>query len=287
MDTISQVAALAATPLAGTEQARFFVASRFGDLDCLTATFRNHRYAPHMHDTYVIGCIVAGCEAFRVRGVQHYAGVDEIALVNPQEVHDGAPHGASYSYRMTYPSVELMGEIAAQVAGGRRVGVPFFPATTVRDPDGVALFAAAHRALEDGGDALAGEELLHRAYAHCVARHARIAPAALGAEPAGVARVKALLADRHADDLSLADLAAEARLSPHHLIRAFRRETGMTPHAFLLSRRIQVARARLRRGETPAAVAAATGFADQAHLTRAFKARVGVPPGAYRNAVLP
>jgi transcriptional regulator GlxA family with amidase domain len=50
---------------------------------------------------------------------------------------------------------------------------------------------------------------------------------------------------------------------------------------------VQVARAKLRGSDSLAAVAAATGFADQAHLSRAFKARIGVPPGAYRTAVAP
>jgi AraC-like DNA-binding protein len=100
-----------------------------------------------------------------------------------------------------------------------------------------------------------------------------------------VARVKALLARRYAEDVPLALLAAEARLSPAHLIRTFRRQTGFTPHAWLVNRRIEAAKARLRSGESPAQVATAVGFCDQAHLTRAFKARIGVTPGAYRQAV--
>ena len=84
--------------------------------------------------------------------------------------------------------------------------------------------------------------------------------------------------------MSLADLARLAGLPRHHLIRAFRRETGLTPHAYLVDIRIRRARERLRRGESPGAVAAATGFCDQAHLTRAFKARLGVTPGVFRAA---
>jgi AraC-like DNA-binding protein len=284
MDAITQAHALAETPLAGRESARFFAAPRFEGLDCLTATFRTHRYAPHMHDTFAIGCIVEGCETFRVRGARCYAGPGDVAAVNPQEAHDGEPHGAGYSYRMAYPSAALMRRIAGEVADRADVGVPWFPQTVIRDPEGFALFAAAHRALERGEDGLGGEEMLYRAFSHCIARHARIAPAATGAERAAVGRVKALLCERYAEDLGLAELAAEARLSPFQLIRAFRRETAMTPHAFLVDRRIQVARDRLRRNEPVAAVALATGFADQAHLTRVFKARVGVTPGAYRAA---
>ena len=110
-------------------------------------------------------------------------------------------------------------------------------------------------------------------------------PVPLGRERGSVARVKALLAQRYAEDLPLSVLAAEAGLSSHHLIRAFRRETGLTPHAWLINLRVEAAKAQLKRGETPVAVASATGFCDQAHLTRAFKARIGVTPGVYRAAV--
>jgi AraC-like DNA-binding protein len=61
----------------------------------------------------------------------------------------------------------------------------------------------------------------------------------------------------------------------------------MTPHAYLIDVRVRRARDLLRRGEPPAVVAATVGFADQAHLTRVFKARVGIAPGSYRRAADP
>ena len=156
----------------------------------------------------------------------------------------------------------------------------------LRDPEGAALFGAAHRLLEQGQDALAGEEALVRAYAVSLARHADLTPRAVGSESGPVARVRAVMEARHAEELSLAELARLAGLPRHHLIRAFRRETGLTPHACLVDIRIRRARERVRQGEAPGDVAVATGFCDQAHLTRAFKARLGVAPGAFRAAHL-
>jgi AraC-like DNA-binding protein len=284
MGSIDRHESMGFSPLTRGESTRFFACRPFEDLDCLTATFRTHCYVPHTHDTYVVGSIVEGCETWTVRGIRGYATPGRFVFINPGEVHDGAPHEGGYSYRMSYPSIATMQRIASEMLGRPMTATPFFPTTVVHDLEGAALFVAAHEATERGED-LAGEELFYRAYAHCLACHAGLAPTQTGRERAAVERLKALMIERHAEDLTLAKLAAEAGLPRHHLIRAFRREMGLTPHAFLVDRRIIAAQARLKRGETPAEAAAATGFSDQAHLTRAFKARLGVTPGAYRVAL--
>lgn len=61
----------------------------------------------------------------------------------------------------------------------------------------------------------------------------------------------------------------------------------MTPHAYLTNRRVQFAREQLRRGVPIAEVALAAGFADQAHLQRAFKQLLAATPGHYRGSVAP
>jgi AraC-like DNA-binding protein len=67
------------------------------------------------------------------------------------------------------------------------------------------------------------------------------------------------------------------------LLRAFRDETGLPPHAYLNQLRVRRARRLLDGGLAPALVAVQAGFADQAHLTRHFKRVVGLPPGAYQR----
>ncbi len=99
-----------------------------------------------------------------------------------------------------------------------------------------------------------------------------------------MARVRDYLEAHLTEEVELADLARLAGLSRSHFIRAFRRETGLTPHAYLMDRRFRAASRLLERGEAPGVVAAACGFFDQSHLNRVFKARMGVTPGVYRAA---
>ncbi len=288
-DPLTQQQALDATPLAGRDRARFFRAERQQGLECLTATFRTHVYAPHTHETFVVGTIMAGCEAFSQNGIQLYAGPGDVCVVPPEAVHDGRPHGAGYAYRMTYPAIGLLRDIAGD-AGERTVtGVPDFAGAVIRDPALAAEIAAAHAAADAGVPALEADERLHRAFVRLLARHGRQGATRAALErPAPreggpVARARAFLEANYAEPVDLAGLAAVAGIPRTRLIRAFARETGLTPHAWLTDRRIRAARGLLAAGLGPAAVAAACGFCDQSHLTRAFRARIGVAPGAFRG----
>ncbi|SME90373.1 transcriptional regulator, AraC family [Tistlia consotensis] len=270
--------------LGAGDRARYWRSTRYDDLECLAARFFSHRYALHTHDSYVVGTIVGGCETYLLNGERRYAGVGDLCFVQPGEVHDGEPHGEGYAYRMTYPTVALMRQVASEVTGRPVTATPSFRAPVVHDPEAAARFAAAHRSLAEG-DRLAGDERFVSVLAVILSRHADIGEAIVpGRENRAVGRVRDYLDAHFAEDVELAELAAVAGLSRFHLIRAFRRETGLTPHAWLTDRRVRAARPLLAAGLAPGEVALACGFADQSHLTRAFKARVGVTPGRFRAA---
>ncbi len=85
--------------------------------------------------------------------------------------------------------------------------------------------------------------------------------------------------------LTLAALAAEARLGVRQFCRAFRATTGSSPHQFLLQRRVAHAQQLIADGRSLAEVALHCGFADQSQLTRSFSRRVGLTPAAYRRTL--
>lgn len=96
----------------------------------------------------------------------------------------------------------------------------------------------------------------------------------------------AIANDLYAGRLSLKAVAAAAGIHPVHLARQFRSRMGCTYGEFV--RRIRLTRAleQLRAGSaTIAEVAAATGFADQSHLTRLVTTRIGLSPAAYRREI--
>jgi len=83
-------------------------------------------------------------------------------------------------------------------------------------------------------------------------------------------------------DLSLADIAGVACLSPYHFSRAFKTSTGLSPHQYVLRARVEAAKQLLTAGDLSLSeIAFRVGFFDQSHLTRHFKRRYGVPPSTF------
>jgi len=90
------------------------------------------------------------------------------------------------------------------------------------------------------------------------------------------------------EDLSVAVLAERAAMSPRNFARAFRRELGATPGAYVERLRVEAARSRLESGDSPlGAVAAACGFGTAETFRRAFQRHVGASPSRYRERFRP
>ena len=96
--------------------------------------------------------------------------------------------------------------------------------------------------------------------------------------------LQAWIAGHLHEDLSIAALAERANLTERSFSRAFHREIGQTPAAYVEGLRIEQARMLLEDGaESLEAVAQSTGFHSAEVLRRAFRRRVGVSPAAYRE----
>lgn len=101
-------------------------------------------------------------------------------------------------------------------------------------------------------------------------------------EPADIERLKAILREDLARDLTLNSLADVLGANPYTLLRHFKAKTGITPHAYRMNCRIELARELLRRGTDITETALQCGFFDQSHLHRQFKAMTTVTPQEYR-----
>lgn len=92
------------------------------------------------------------------------------------------------------------------------------------------------------------------------------------------------MALNYSEPVTLGDLSRMTKLSAYQIIRAFRRELGITPHAWLIRHRVRMGTNLLKEGESIATVASEVGFADQTHFTRHFKRVHGNTPARFLTA---
>lgn len=97
-------------------------------------------------------------------------------------------------------------------------------------------------------------------------------------------RAKELIASSLSKELSLVEIASECDLSMAHFSRAFKSSTGLTPHGWLQTCRIERAKEIMLQPDFALAeIAVACGFADQSHFTRIFTRIEGDTPGMWRR----
>jgi AraC-like DNA-binding protein len=211
------------------------------------------------------------------------AGPGDTITVNPGEVHDGMPIGdGGRSWRMLYIDPSLVADILRDMSEGRTAEIEFAH-PVASDARAARRFQGLFSALTGEGGLLQGEERLWALLASMT--HRGSGPGGSDAVPGGIALAQSRIDDDPAMPLTLSDLARSCGLSRFQVLRGFARSTGLTPHAYLVQRRIQLAR-RLIAGGTPLAQAAlGSGFADQSHMTRIFVRTYGVSPRAYARAI--
>ena len=230
-------------------------------------------YAAHSHESFSIGVITGGHSTYLNGDQRIKVEAGTTVLMNPGVVHACNPiAGEPWSYLMLFvdmPWLQALGfALPAQTWSSsqalyRCLLQAFADLFDASVPDREARLAALFGALPD------------------------LLDGNVGVNDEGNPRLDAAAAfirAHRSDPLSLDDICAACGLSRSYLIRAFRQRFGLTPHGYLLDQRVQLARAQLRLGRAIAEVAHEAGFADQAHLQRAFKQHLAATPGHYRNA---
>ena len=240
------------------------------------ARFVDHAYPAHTHDAWTVFTVDEGSIAYDLEHRQRGVGGSRVTLLPPHVVHDGRPAGRDgYRKRVLYVGTEVLGE--------HLIG-PAVDEPDVVDAALVRGFRTLHRALADPGDAFEAESTFALVAARLVDH--------LGGRPADETPVDDSIAEDLRDLLdarlfvgvTLAETGRILDASPAHLVRSFTRRFGISPHRYVIGRRIDVARSRLLEGQPLARVAVDVGFHDQAHFTKHFKRHLGTTPARYRSA---
>ncbi|WKL52157.1 AraC family transcriptional regulator [Pseudomonas kielensis] len=241
-------------------------------------------YTRHSHEHFSIGAITAGRSTYVHEQASCEVATGTVVLMNPGDVHACNPiDDQPWSYLMLYVDTPWLTDLQHQLGFAAELDYRPFACTHTTD-----------RTLFDGLNQL--YELLLDAQASTLQKHsgavAFFTEVQICLNPAQVMldepnskleRAAEYIREHCTQALKLEDICTAAELSASYLIRAFKQQYGMTPHAYLVNRRIQFARQQLRQGRLIADVALDAGFADQAHFQRVFKQHLAATPGQYRG----
>jgi AraC-like DNA-binding protein len=240
-----------------------------GVVEVLHARFTDHAYPMHAHDSWTLLIVDDGAVRYDLDRHERGAFGDLVTLLPPQVPHNGcatSPHG--FRKRVLYLDVD---QLPADLVGAS------VDTSAITDPDLRRSISGLHRELQTPGDDLAAEGRLADIAERLRARLGRPSvPARLDGTAAY--RLRDLLEEHIVTGLSLREASRLLHFHPAYLVRAFSGEFGMSPHQYLISRRVDVARRLILQGKSLRYVATGSGFYDQPHLVRHFKRILGVSP---------
>lgn len=242
-----------------------------------------HVFPRHTHEQFGIGIIDRGAQKSHSCCGMVEAGPGDTITVNPGEVHDGAPIGeAGRSWRMLYFDPSLVAQVACDISDGKTCEYEFSH-PVIRNPDVANRFATLFSIVTVGSQCettLRREELFMTLLKRVMRQQHDSGGKRI---PKAIFLAKSSIDDDPAASITLADLARASGLSRFQILRGFVKATGLTPHAYLVQRRIDAARRLIAVGTPLADAAANAGFADQSHMTRIFVRKYGISPGAYAD----
>jgi AraC-like DNA-binding protein len=247
-------------------------------IERIEASFAGHGFDPHRHDTYAIGFTLEGVQSFRYRGTVEHSLPGQVFVLHPDEVHDGrAGTSAGFHYKILY--IEP-GAIAEALGDGR--SLPFVRETVSTDRRLAAAIVPALADLEGSLEELHRDQIVLDLADALAAADPSIARRALSApHRRAVAAVRDFLDENSRRAVTSEEIEGVAGISRYAMSRHFRACLGTSPYRYLVMRRLDRARALIRRGVPLADTAAACGFADQSHMTRHFKKAYGLSPGRW------
>ncbi len=271
------------------DKAHLWKSKAIEGVSLLKARFFHFEYRKHTHDGFAVGVIENGTQRFNHKGSSHIAPRGSIITVNPDEVHDGrAAADDGYQYRVAYIDMELIEEILRDLNGIKR-GLSYFTRPVNFDTKTaielhealLMLEGPENNLLESQGRFMHVLSRLFRQYGN-----PRKTPFNTRKQDDVVRRASEFIYSSAHKNISLEDIAHEVGVSRFHLLRIFKAACGLPPHAYLIQRRLMLARTAIENGSSLVEAAVSSGFSDQSHLTRRFKTAFGVTPGQYQNTLI-
>lgn len=248
------------------------------------AAYESSRHWRVFHERYAFCVCRTAAAGVRYRGIEERIFDGDVAVREPGETHCNTFVNKPADFKVLFVEPSLVASAAREL--GHSGAFHFAPFSIRNDPD---LFRKLYRlcAAIEAGRGMLEQQSLFAAAIVALARNAerKTEMPEIKNGKRTVERAKAYLRERFNEAVSLDELAGACAVSRFHLVHAFTKEVGLSPHAYQVHVRVALARSLLQKGTSPAVVAANLGFADQSHFTRHFKRIMHVTPVQYAKTI--
>ncbi|WP_307798557.1 AraC family transcriptional regulator [Actinoplanes flavus] len=218
-----------------------------GVTEVLHARFDEHTYPMHAHDTWTVLLVDHGAVRYDLDRHERGAFGDLVTVLPPRVPHNGtSARPGGFRKRVLYLDAD---QLPARLIGAT-VDTP-----AIRDHHLHRAVSEVHRLLRTPGDEPAADGLLALALAR-LRTHLGDPAEGRPTSRAAAHALRDLLEEHLLDGLPLRTAADTLHFDPAHLVRSFHAEFGMSPHRYLISRRVDLARRLILTGRPLRTVAA-------------------------------
>ncbi|NDV23055.1 AraC family transcriptional regulator [Desulfovibrio sp. JC022] len=243
----------------------------------------NHSFPNHTHGFHSVGVMEAGgCYCRQPGSGSSFVRGGEIALFNPGLVHSGVITDSDT--RLTYRVFSFENTLFKKALRdlNETENLPEFSSVVTEDKLTTGTLTELNYAASSIKSRLSIDTALARAAAALLTRHCETqSRVPRTEEPTAVKKAREYLNENLSEKVSLDELSQATGLSRYHLLRVFRKATGLPPHSYHLQLRIEHAKKLLRSGMPFAETALQSGFSDQSHFSNTFRRYTGATPSQY------
>lgn len=271
-------------PANAQQKCTFWRSPELFNIDFASYTLSNHEYPRHFHDHFVIELVIEGIDRFYCSGNTYTAQKNQLALINPGEVHTGCTvSDIPLRYFSFYPDNKTLERVAEVMDISLPPDFNFHRA--LQEQSGLTeKFRQLFKAFECNCDPL------HRQEIFLVCMHELLSkPEKCYTTYAKDYRVQQLIEYirvHFRENISLRQMSEQVRLNPFHMVRLFKKITGLSPYDYLLITRTEYAKQLLRKGSKVQEAALDAGFYDASHFNRIFCRTSVTSPKSFRQAAV-
>ena len=242
------------------------------------------KFPNHFHQFYVIGFIEKGKRFLSCKNKEYVIAPNDLLLINPYDSHYCEQiDNTLLDYRSLHIEPAVMKTLCYWIT--EKEQLPIFQQTVIPRYRDINDFKQLHKLILSNKQSMEKEEAFYLFMGNLLQHYASFSDEK--DEPSQNIQQAVLYIQQHFDQPITLDFLSELMsINKYSLIRQFTHFQGVTPHQYVTAIRIGEAKKLMEHQENLSDIAMATGFSDQSHFTRAFKALIGVTPKQYMNSYI-